>query len=202
MKRQILFTTATCMMITSPVWAGSFEPAEPVPSPVVTAPVVDAAPIYDWTGFSVGAQLSYGDVETDGAADLDGDDFLYGLRAYYDYDFGNFVVGGGIQYDRADIDLDDVAAIDSVLRIGARVGIPSGRNFYYGTAGYARADTDDGTLSVGSSDGYFVGAGYEVFLTEQITAGAELLYHEFDDFDVDDLEAEATTLGLSVNYRF
>ena len=75
--------------------------------------------------------------------------------------------------------------------------------------GYARATLDDSFLDDEyDSDGYYAGLGYEVFLTRTLTAGAELLYHKFDDFeDLDDLglpdvEAEVTSLSLSLNYRF
>ncbi|MEM8592866.1 MAG: outer membrane beta-barrel protein, partial [Pseudomonadota bacterium] len=101
----------------------------------------------DFTGPSIGLQLSYGDVDTDGP-DLDGDDILYGVRAYYDVEMGNgFIVGAGLQFDGADIDLDsdtlgdDIAEIDDVFRIGARGGVVAGTIYYYGTAGYADAST-------------------------------------------------------------
>ncbi|WP_147127215.1 outer membrane protein [Shimia ponticola] len=202
MKQLLLLTTAFGLATTLslPAVAGGFEdPVIETPTIVPNTPPLPAR--YDWTGFSIGGQLSFGDVNTDGP-ELDGEDALYGFRAYYDYDFGNFIAGGGLQYDAADIDLDGVAAIESVLRLGGRVGVGSGQNWYYGTAGFARADTDAGAADPGSSNGYFIGAGYEVALSDTFTIGAEILYHEFDDFDIDTLEAEATTIGLSANYRF
>lgn len=180
--------------------AGTLDPVAIEPAPIVpTAPF--PAQGRDWSGFSVGGQLSYGDVSTDGP-ELDGEGLLYGLRAYYDYDFGNFILGGGLQYDAADIDLDGVAAVDNVLRLGARVGASLGDNWVYGTAGFAQAYTDPDAADPGSSDGYFAGLGYEVAVTDTVTVGAELLYHEFDSFDIDTLEADVTTLGVSANYRF
>jgi len=201
MKRTLpIAITGLIMAFSTQAFAGSIDPVLIEPAPAVPiAPVPTAA--YDWSGFSVGGQLSYGDVSTEGP-ELDGDGLLYGLRAYYDYDFGNFIVGGGLQYDAADIDLDGVAAVDNVLRVGARIGAGSGQNWYYGTAGFAQAFTDPDAADPGSSEGYFAGVGYEVALTDSFTVGAELLYHEFDDFDIDTLEADVTTLGLSANYRF
>lgn len=203
MQRSLRLTTSLLAVALpgAAMAAGPVAAPAPEPAPIVVAP----APLYNWTGFSAGAQLGYGEIETEGP-DLEGDDALYGLRAYYDYDFGTFVVGGGIQYDFADIDLEEGAVsanVEGVLRVGARAGFDSNRNWYYGTAGFAQAyGDDDADTEIGDSSGYFVGLGYEVFITENITAGAEVLYHEFDDFDVDDLEAEATTVSLSVNYRF
>ncbi|MEM1064380.1 MAG: porin family protein [Pseudomonadota bacterium] len=172
--------------------------------PAVGAVMFFAAPAaaQSFGGPSVGLQLGVIDAETSGAADLSGDDTAIGLRAYFDTDIGGFIVGGGLQYDETDVDLGGVASVDSVFRLGVRGGVDFAGNFVYGTAGFAQANTEAGAADVGDSDGYFLGVGYEVFLTQNITAGAELLYHEFDSFDLDGLEAEATTFNVSVNYRF
>ncbi|MEM8579560.1 MAG: outer membrane beta-barrel protein [Pseudomonadota bacterium] len=162
-------------------------------------PSVAAAQSFE--GPSVGLQLSYADAETSGPA-LDGDDPLFGLRAYYDWDLGDYVIGTGLQYEAGDVGLTGgVATIDDVFRLAGRVGITRGPGYYYVTAGYAYADTS-GPAAAGSSDGYFIGIGYEGFVSDQVTLGAELLYHEFDSFDIPTLEADVTTLNLSVNYRF
>lgn len=200
MIQKIATASALAAFGALPALAGNVVPAPVEPAPVIVA---DPVPIYDWTGFFVGAQIGYADVEADtGATSLDDDGFTYGLRAGYDYDFGTFVLGGIVQYDELDITLGEGAGaidVENVLRVGARAGLDSGRNLFYLTAGYANADTD----AIGDADGYFAGVGYEVFLTQNVTAGAELLYHEFDDFDdAPTVEADATTLALSVNYRF
>ena len=157
----------------------------------------------DWTGGSVGGQVGYLDGETDGAAVLEGDGATFGIRAHYDYDFGSYVIGGGIEYDSGDVELGaGAASIDDVLRLKARAGIDAGQNWYYGTFGWAQASVGDPADSIGDSDGYFLGVGAEMFLSERTTAGAEILYHNFDDFDLDGLEADATTLNFSVNFRF
>lgn len=157
----------------------------------------------DWTGSSVGGQMGVADVSTDGPQTLDGDGFMVGLRAHYDYDFGNYVIGGGIEFDRGDVELGGgTFSFDEVLRLKARAGIDAGQNWYYGTFGYAQGSVDDPSDSVGDSEGYFLGLGYEVLLSERATAGAEIIYHNFDDFDLDGLEVDATTLNLSVNFRF
>ncbi|MEM9318879.1 MAG: outer membrane beta-barrel protein [Pseudomonadota bacterium] len=178
-----------------PALAGGPTTASPAP-PVVVAP---PAPVYDWTGPSIGLQFGLIDVETSGPA-LEGDDTFLGLRAYYDYDFGQFVAGGGLQYDTTGVDLGGVTEVESVLRAGVRGGIDLNRDWIYATAGYAQVETSGG--GVGDSGGYFAGLGYELYLTQQVTIGAEVLYHEFDDFDLPGLEAEATSAGVSVNLRF
>ena len=164
-------------------------------------PSFAAAQSYD--GFSVGGQLSYGDAETSGAADLDGEDFLFGLRAYYDFDTGaGFLIGGGLQYDTTDIDLDWLASVDDVFRVAIRGGAEAGGIYYYGTVGYVQASTS-GDADAGDGEGYFVGAGLETFVADQVTVGGEILYHEIDGFDnIDTLDAEVLTIGANVNYRF
>ena len=183
------------VLTAAPALAGGT--AQPDPAPVTVAPA-PAAPAADWTGPSVGAQLGYGDVSTSGPA-LEGDDVLLGLRAYYDYDFGDFVLGGGLQYDATDLDIGGTTTLESVTRIGGRAGADLGRSMLYGTAGWAQART---TAPTGNSDGWFAGAGYEMFVTDAVTVGTEVLYHEFDDFDLPGLSAEATTAAISVNFRF
>ncbi len=199
MKRVLILTTALTATATAG-FAGNLtetapEPAVQQPAPAAVAP---QAPLYDFTGLSLGAQLGYGDIQTDDP-DLEGDGTLYGLRGHYDYDLGNVVVGGGVQYDGADIDLDGAANVDGVLRVGPRVGYNFGRSMVYGTGGYAKAFTDED--SVGDSNGYYIGLGSETFLTENVTAGAEVVYHEFNDFE-GGTEADATTANINVNYRF
>ncbi|MBF9059733.1 outer membrane beta-barrel protein [Rhodobacterales bacterium HKCCSP123] len=198
MKRSLIPAAGLAALTAVPAFAGGA--AEPAPGPVAIAPVPVAASGIDWTGPSVGVQLGYGDVSTYGAAALAGDGALYGLRAYYDVDLGTVVVGGGLQYDTTDIDLGGVTTLDSVTRIGARAGVDLVDNWLYGTAGWARADTSD--PAVGDSDGWFAGVGYEVLITDNITLGTEVLYHEFSDFALPGLTAEATTAALSVNFRF
>lgn len=204
--RITLIAGSLALVAATPVLAGGASPA-PAPEPF---PVVAPAPVatYDWTGFSAGVQLGYGDVENDDV-EVDGDGALYGLRANYDYDFGTFVLGAGLQYDWSSIELETdtgvvAAEVDSVWRAGLRAGFDSGRNLYYLAGGYAKVDVDVVGAGSDDSDGYYIGAGYEVFVTESLTAGAELLKHKFDDFDgpLAGTEADATTFALSVNYRF
>ena len=186
---------ALATVLAVPAFASGPVSAPPTP-PVVAPP---PAPVYDWTGPSIGLQFGIIDVETSGPS-LEGDDTLIGLRAYYDFDFGQYVVGGGLQYDATGVDLGGVTEVESVLRAGVRGGIDLNRNWVYATAGLARVETS--AAAVGDSNGYFAGLGYEVFVGQQVTLGAEVLYHEFDDFDLGGLEAEATTAAVSVNFRF
>ncbi|WGH78240.1 outer membrane protein [Jannaschia ovalis] len=200
-------------------------------APIVVAPIYSWSGAYVGGGLSfLNANVDAARADFDGDTDdtsldaddtatlaslnaLDGDGPTFGLRAGYDYAFANgFVLGGRLDYDFADIDLgtatifDDGSAtstdvavtIENVLRVGLRGGFAFGPNLVYGIGGYTRADTD----TIGDGDGYFAGIGGERFVTQNITVGAEVLYHEFDDFDVPGVEVDATTIGLNVNYRF
>jgi len=196
MFRKFLFCAGLTGVIAAPALAsGPLDTMDRTPVSVAATPSTS-----NWTGFSTGLQLGYGDVETSGAAALAGDGALLGARAYYDYDFGDFIVGGGVQFDSADIDLGGVTTLESVTRVGLRAGIDLDQNWLYGTAGFARASTSNPV--VGDSNGYFAGVGYEVFVADGMTVGAELLYHSFDEFDLSGLEVEATTAAVSLNFRF
>ena len=197
MKHSTLLAAGLGLLVAAPAFAGGVTEPAPAPVTIAPAPVMSST---DWTGPSVGIQLGYGDVSTSGAATLSGDEVIYGLRAYYDFDFGSYIVGGGLQYDNVDIDLGGVTTVDTVTRIGARAGLDLGRNWVYGTAGWALAETSN--PAVGDSNGWFAGLGYEVFVANNVTVGAEVLYHDFSDFDLGGLEAEATTAAVSVNFRF
>ncbi|WP_424974540.1 outer membrane protein [Dinoroseobacter sp. S124A] len=181
-------------MGSAPVLAGSLE--DPVIAPPPAPPVIVPAGA-DWTGFYGGVQLGYGDVDSS-ASGVDGDGAIGGLILGYDYDFGSYVLGAGLDYDIADIDLGSAATLEDVLRLKLRAGVEAGPALIYATGGYARAGTDN----LGSDDGYFIGAGVDYPITEAWTLGGELLYHEFDDFDGSGVDVDATTLQARLSFRF
>lgn len=196
LKSTTALMAATALM-TAPAFAGNIQ--EPAPEPVIATPVAPPAPSSpNWTGFYGGGQLGYGDVDTD-LAGVDGDDIIGGLIVGYDYDFGNnWVVGAGLDYDFADIDLGGAATLEEVFRAKARAGYKLGNGLLYGTGGYAWADTNN----FGDDSGYFVGAGYEHMLTQNISLGGEVLYHQFDNFGSANTDLEATTVQARAAFRF
>ncbi|MCA0996808.1 outer membrane protein [Alloyangia pacifica] len=190
-------TALLAALAAAPVFAGSIEPA-----PVYTPVPVPVPMTRDWTGGSVGIQLGYGAFDTSDADDDYEETGAYGLKAYYDYDMGSWVVGGGVQYDWIGAEFGQAGELTGILRIGARAGYDAGNTMIYGTGGYARASHDGGSLDVGDSDGYFIGFGSETFVSDTWTIGAELVYSEFDDFDESDLSLDTTQLNISLNYRY
>ena len=188
---------AAAFAVSTPALAGGL--GTPQPDPYVPAPpVVVAQPELSWTGASVGARLGYGRAElTTPGGNVDDDGVIGGVSAAYDYDFGTLVVGAGISADATDISLAGVD-IDYVGRAGLRVGADLGSSLVYGTGGYARAELD----GAADADGYYAGIGSETRLTERLTLGSELLYHEFDDVAGAGNTVDALTANLSLNLRF
>lgn len=207
MKNAVFAGTLAVLLTPMAAFAGGYvAPADPAPAPIVAAP----APVgYDWSGFYGGVQLEYGDVSADtlaGVAAASGDGVLYGLFGGYRYDLGNVVVGAELDLNLADIDLLDpagvnIGSLDSVHRLGAEVGYDAGPALVYGTAGITQASATVGGADL-QDNGYFFGAGVDYLLTDQIVLGAEVLQHEFEDFDSSGLDISATTFGISAAFRF
>lgn len=192
--RNIALATAGAAMFSTTAIAGSL--AEPVVEPVL-APAPYVAPVTggDWTGAYGGVSLGYADVET--SAGTNGDGAIGGVTLGYDYDFGNFVLGTSVDYDFADIDVGGTT-LENVARLKVRGGYDLGNGLVYATAGAAQAYTDN----LGDDTGYFAGVGYEHKLTNAISVGGEVLYHEFEDFNGSGTTVEATTAQIKMNYRF
>lgn len=183
-----------------PAFAGGMGAPEAPPVYVPIAPVAPAG--IDWTGFYGGAQIAYGDVEVSDAATGEGEGALYGVFGGYRYDFGDFIVGGEIDYDMADIDIAGVGTLDSVARAGLEAGYDAGPAVIYATLGMAYA-TVDGPSADLDGYGHFYGIGMDYAVTDSVTIGAEVLQHQFRDFnDTTDLSVDAMTFGLNAALRF
>ncbi|WP_420014298.1 outer membrane protein [Sulfitobacter sediminis] len=183
------------MSIGGSALAGSLQ--DPVVETPVAAPPVAVPVSGDWTGFYTGLQLGYADV--DGDAGLEGDNGIFGFHAGYDYDFGDFVLGGELDYDQADVDLNGgVETLDSVARLKLKGGYDLGNTLIYATAGVARADT-----SLGDETGPFAGLGITYRVTDRYTIGAEILEHRFEDVGgTAGADVDATTITLRGSLRF
>lgn len=175
-------------------FAGSLdEPVvEAAAEPVFVPTQIDAS---DWTGAYGGLNLGYADIN--GTGDADGHDNTYGLHLGYDYDFGQYVLGGELEYDKADIDLGGVADADSITRLKLRGGYDFGKTLVYATAGAAYLDT-----SIGSDTGMFAGVGVAYQVSDSFTIGGELLENTFEDIGGSGLDADATTFNLRGSFRF
>jgi opacity protein-like surface antigen len=141
--------------------------------------------------------VGYGQVDPDNFDDDDG--VIGGLVLGYDYDLGNdWVIGAGLDYDFADIDIGPNGSLDEIFRAKLRGGYKIGNGLLYGTGGYARADSDD----FGDSDGWFAGGGYEHMVSDNFSVGGEVLYHEFDELSPVTGDIDVTTVQVKATYRF
>jgi outer membrane immunogenic protein len=188
--------------ISSPAFAGG--PSQPVPDPVL-APAPVAAPARtdgEWGGAYFGAQLGYGNVDSNGGG-LSGDGILGGVHAGYRYDFGTAVVGGEIDYDTSGIDLGATAGneLESVARLKLMAGADLGRILVYGTAGLALAEARVGAATL-SDNGWFAGLGADYALTDRWSVGGEVLTHKFDDFDGSGVDLDVNTVKAKVSFSF
>lgn len=199
MKRILLVTGATLSMAVAAgsAFAGNLD--EPI---IQTAPAPMAAPVMmapgnDWSGFYVGGSLGYANANEDTDA-FDADGLTYGVHAGYDYDFGNFVLGGELEASGFDL-TDGANEVDSVLRAKLRAGYDAGAYLPYLTAGIA-------SMTVGGLDatdeGAFYGVGMDYMLSDNIRVGGEILQHEFDNFNDTGLNIDATTAAVRVSFQF
>ncbi|MEO0372802.1 MAG: porin family protein [Pseudomonadota bacterium] len=194
MKKTIATTAAALAILSQPVLAGNT--IAPAPEPVISSPAI--SPVGpDWTGFYGGAQLGYANIDSN-APGVDGDGFIAGLIAGYDYDFGNAVLGVGLDYDFLDVGIAPGVSVDNVFRVKVRGGFEVGQGLIYATGGYAQADAS----TLGSEDGYFIGAGYDYLISDQFSVGGEILYHEFDNYGPTTIDVDATTFQVRGAFRF
>lgn len=162
--------------------------------------LIAAAPLTAGAGSLEGlyAGLAYGGSDIDASGGLDGDGESIGV--FGGFTFGNGPVRYGVEldWDSADYEIDGGATIDSVARLKGRVGGDFAGGFGYATAGVAFAGTD----TLGDDMGYLYGLGYDYPVTTNVSLGAEVLRHEFDDFNDTGSDISLTTWKARVAYRF
>jgi len=173
--------------------------------PYYNTPPAYAAPLYNWTGFYIGAHLGgafssgntfNGLVLSDSSARL-----LGGVQVGADWQFApNWVVGAEGQYSwlgsnnfnatfpNGMVFNNDQRAIASIT---ARVGYTWGPGLAYIKGGYAYSDNRDTltfagvpvgfALDTSHRDGYTIGAGVEYMFAPNWSAKAEYQYYNFGD---------------------
>lgn len=203
MNRRLAAVAIPAMLAAGAAQAGGLaeavvEPA-PAPAPVMAAPA--PARGNDWTGFYVGGQLGYGLLSSDSLTeDLDG--ATYGVHAGYLYDLGSWVLGGEVDYDLTSIeDADAELTVDSIARAKLRVGYDAGVWMPYVTGGVAQVSVTDAGAEA-SDTGAFGGLGIDYMYSDSIRIGAEILQHQFDDFDGGGVDFDATTASARVSFQF
>jgi outer membrane immunogenic protein len=177
---------------------------------------------------------------------LGGDGGFFSLGAGVDYQInGKWVIGAFFDYDWMSLDTEvlDLSVsqpisfsagadieVEDMWSVGGRIGhLVTPSTLLFLTAGYARADISDlnfrgsggisGTLvRVGDFDGYFIGGGAELKITQAISLKAEYRYTDLgdekvtllpgltspdpNDFVTTKLDPSIQTARLALNYRF
>lgn len=167
---------------------------------LLTATALTAAPAMagDWTGGYVGGQVGWSDIN--GPAARDGDGATYGLHGGYNYDYGDWVLGGELEWTHANITLGSgagAANADNVLRAKLRLGYDFGDALGYVVAGGSRAFT-----SVGDDNGVVYGLGVAWAASDQWTVSGEYLHDDYNNFNGLGGDTSANTFSLRVSFQF
>jgi outer membrane immunogenic protein len=154
------------------------------------------APVFNWTGFYVGAHGGYGFGDFLGN-DIDG--FAGGFQLGYNWQLSPNIVFG-LEGDITLSDINTIAFgfpyhIDYLGTVRGRLGYAWDRAMLYGTGGVAFTRASLGGVH-GNDTGYALGAGLEWAFSHGWTAKAEYLYYGFEN----NIDLSMVRLGL--NYRF
>lgn len=156
-----------------------------------------AASAQDWTGGYGG--LSYGGSDIDATGGLSGDGESVGLFGGYNWDTGDVVYGVEADWDSTDYSIGGGAVnVTHTARLKGRIGVDMGAGLGYATAGFVRANTD----ALGNDNGYLFGIGYDYNIGKNTLLGAEVLQHEFDDFNGSGTDVSVTTFKARLGFKF
>ncbi len=160
--------------------------------------LIGATPVLaeDWTGPYAG--FSFGYADADGPDGIGGSDAAFGPHIGYDFDFGSFVLGGELEYNRLNLDLGEgEGSLDSVSRLKLRGGYDFGSALGYVVVGTARADTsgDSDTAAV-----YGIGVAYPV--SDRFVISGEALRQDFDIQSRPSGSLDTSVFNLRTTFRF
>ena len=207
MKTSISVLAAATVLIPAAAFAAGPEPLPPDP------PVIAPVAVGGWDGFYAGAQVGYGfgqfNLDPRDVTDLDSDGVIGGLHIGYMRDLGDWVVGGELQYDAADLTVSNSSgasgSFDNIGRLKLRLGRDMGDLLVYGTAGVAYTDFSgfNGVRNLDIDDpGLVAGLGVDYKVSDNWVAGAEYMFHRFSDFGPTGDDVDLNTVHLRVSYRF
>ena len=197
---KLVFATVAASLVAGTAFAGGYTAPVANPEPIVVVPVV-VEDTSDWTGFYAGAQYGKGNFKLSlGDAEDENDMDAYGLHGGYLRDFGKFVLGGELDYNK--LDIDNVDDKGDLTRLRARAGYDMGRFMPYVTLGVAKLSMDTGVYDISETDvTYGIGGDFKV--TDAFTVGAEYTKQDFSDVDdVDGLDLDTDSVQLRAAYHF
>lgn len=206
-------------------------------APAMAQAVEDDSP---FTGFRAQAVGGYDSVRAGSSVDDDvaidndqsADGILYGAAVGYDVDLGGVIIGPEAEFamSNADTDFEDGdfegfgfgnVSADRDIYLGARVGAKVGENaLAYVKGGYTNAKLDirsnDGTTEFDNDidlDGYRVGGGVELALSQNMFVNAEYRYSNYSRAEIDfegtlpdadrfDVDVDRHQVGVGVGIRF
>jgi outer membrane immunogenic protein len=188
MKKFLLATVAFAAL------ASTASAADMAARPYTKAPVMEASPIYNWTGFYIGGHVggAFGgnnNILAPGFTGTNSNDgvFMGGVQAGYDYQFSpNWVLG--LEANYSFLDTNNNPFVNRGLgSVTGRLGYTWGPALLYVKGGYAWADSrltngfGGGTFSnnSGGRDGYTVGGGLEYMFTQNWSGKVEYQYYDF-----------------------
>lgn len=150
----------------------------------------------DWQGFYAGVNVGYGDLATN-FEDLPGKDASFGVHLGYDADLGTTVLGVALERIRYDVRGAGGRETRDATRLKLRAGRDLGKTLIYAVAGPARVSTP-----LGARSGQFAGIGAAHKARDNLVVGAELLKHRFAPSGVVAPKIDATTLTVTLSFRF
>jgi outer membrane immunogenic protein len=177
------------------------------------APVAEAMPAFNWSGFYGGLNVGFGFGSSTPSPAAFGsvNGFLGGAQVGYNYQVGQIVAGIEADWQLSDMKQSvagNTLRINNFGTVRARVGYAADRFMPYLTGGYAFANTD---LTVGTKEskfhnGYVLGAGVEYAWTNNITTKLEGLYTSFEQKNFTNLGgkagADAFVIRTGLNFKF
>ena len=155
----------------------------------VATPVTSA----DWSGFLLGASIARQNASMDSSTGHDAG--AAGLHLGYDLDFGQLVLGGELEVERAQIQLGSIET-QEMQRIKLRVGYDFGQTLGYVAIGGVRAETE-----LDDDIGAVIGLGMSYSLNQNLRVGGEILHQEVNGLENGGM-MRSTSLSLRASFRF
>lgn len=210
MKRTIILAATTAATMAA-IAAGGTRAADIYGRGPYAAPPV-AYVAQSWTGFYVGANVGYQFGKTTAVFSMEPSGVTGGLQAGYNWQFGQFVIGGETDFQLSAAEETFAPYKFSNPWFGtarARLGYALNNILFYGTGGVAYGR---GELSYfGQSEqhllaGWTAGAGLEVGFTPNVSVRAEYLFVDLaaTNYALTRMNTgiESSIVRFGLNYRF
>jgi outer membrane immunogenic protein len=202
---RFLLTTAIASFAASDALAGNVAPAPMDPTPM--AAPAPSAPSFDgfYAGVLGGTSFSGQFIFIPGspfAASFPLSVTTYGGMAGYNHQMGNVVLGAEIDAQRGSGTVGPVGyTANYVVDVRARLGYAMGSFLVYGAGGLSM---DKKTITGTSvySNGFNVGVGAEVNLTDNVFIGGEYTYRRLNGTVVVPISARTHSIQARIGMRF